>query len=141
MQNKIHSFTLTKDGEQVTFSKEPAAVVATLRNGRYTVTITREKSKRSLKQNALMWLWFNCIAEQTTTPVNIVHDYYCTQFLHHPIEWNGRSAPIVEGTKHLSEERMHDFLEKVKADALTDLGIQLPLPEDRFFEQFYQTYK
>ena len=58
---KVKSLILTKDGEQVSFDKEPAAIFSSLRNGRYVVTIVREKDRRSIEQNALMWLWFSCI--------------------------------------------------------------------------------
>jgi len=138
---KIHSFTLTKDGEQVTFSKEPAAVIAHLRNGRYNVTITRERQRRTLDQNALMWLWFTCIAQETGTPVQDVHDYYCSRMLTRTLTWNGKTQVIVEGTSKLSKERMTDFLGQVQADAASEFGITLPMPEDRYFEDFYQTYK
>ena len=37
-------------------------------------------------------------------------------------------------------EEMTEFLNKIQADAATELGITLPLPEDRFFEQFYQQF-
>ena len=74
---KTHSFTLTKNGEQVSYSKDPAAVIALLRNGTYTVTVTRSRDPRSLDQNSLMWLWFTCIEQETGTPRQDVHDYYC----------------------------------------------------------------
>ena len=137
---KVHTITLTKQGEQVSFSKEPAAVFAILRNGQYTVTITKAKEPRSLDQNALMWMWFDCISRETGTPQQDVHDYYCSKFLRRQIDWNGTSRTIVEGTSKLSKDRMTNFLDQVQADAKTEFGITLPLPEDKFFEEFYQTY-
>ena len=138
---KVHSFTLIKDGEQVSFSKPPAAVIQSLRNGRYTVTIAREKQPRSLDQNSLMWLWFTCVSDETGTPVQDVHDYYCAKFLRKQISWNGITRTIVEGTSKLSKERMTEFLNLVQADAATEFGITLPNPEDRYFEEFLQHYK
>ena len=138
---KVHSFTMTKDGEQVSFSKEPASVFQTLMNGQYTVTITRARQPRSLDQNALMWLWFTCISQETGTPIQDVHDYYCAKFLRKQIAWNGIIRTVVEGTSKLSKERMTNFLNQVQADAQTEFGITLPLPEDRYFEEFYQTFK
>lgn len=132
---------MTKDGEQVSFSKEPASVFQTLRNGQYTVTITRARQPRSLDQNALMWLWFTCISQETGTPIQDVHDYYCAKFLRKQIAWNGIIRTVVEGTSKLSKERMTNFLNQVQADAQTEFGITLPLPEDRYFEEFYQTFK
>ena len=37
-------------------------------------------------------------------------------------------------------DEMTEFLNKIKADAAMELGITLPLPEDRFFEQFYAQF-
>ena len=35
----------------------------------------------------------------------------------------------------LNTVQMTDFLNKVKADAATELGITLPLPEDRYYNE------
>jgi len=138
---KVHSFSITKQGDQVSYSKEPAAVLSLLRNGTYTVTITRAREPRSIDQNSLMWLWFTCIEQETGTMRQDVHDYYCKRFLTKDIEWNGSTEIVVRGTSRLSKEEMKWFLDNVQADALTEFGITLPLPEDRYFEEFYQTYK
>ena len=132
---------MTKNGEQVTFNMEPASVFSTLRNGRYIVTITKEKEPRSIEQNALMWLWFTCIERETGTPKQDVHDYYCKRFMRKTILWNDHIEVIVEGTSRLTKERMTEFLNQVQADAASEFGIRLPLPEDRYFEEFSQMYK
>jgi len=138
---KVHSFSLSKYGEQVTYSREPASVLSLLKNGRYTVTISPEKRPRSLDQNALMWLWFTCISSETGTPIQDVHDYYCSKFLRRLITWNGTTRTIVEGTSKLTKERMTTFMNYVKADALSEFGIRLPLPEDKYYDEFCQMYK
>lgn len=132
---------MTKQGEQVSFDIEPAAVFSSLRNGRYIITIAKEKEPRSLDQNALMWLWFTCIESETGTPRQDVHDYYCMRFLRREIVWNGSQRTIIEGTSKLTKDRMTTFLNEVQADAATEFGIRLPNPDDRFFEEFYNTYK
>ena len=141
MAAKTHTFSLVKDGEQVSFDREPASVFALLRNGKYTVTITRFREPRSLDQNALMWMWYDCISRETGTPMQDVHDYYCAKFLRKQIDWNGTNRTIVEGTSKLTKDRMTEFLNNVQADAQSEFGIRLPLPEDQYFEEFYQTYK
>ena len=138
---KVKTITLTKNGEQVSFDKEPAAIFAALANGRYTITIAREKEPRSIDQNSLTWLWFNCIETETGTPSQVVHDYYCSKFLRKRIVWMGTERWIVQGTSKLKKDAMSDFLNKVQADALTEMGIRLPDPEDMYYEAFYQTYK
>lgn len=88
-----------------------------------------------------MWMWFSCISDETQTPVQDVHDYYCAKFLRRKIDWNGVERTVVEGTRKLDKERMSAFLDNVQADALTELGIRLPRPEDLYFSEFYETYK
>ena len=134
------TFGFTKSGEQVTYDKEPAAIIQTLRNGRYVVTIAREKDPRSISQNSLMWLWFTCIASETGMSRNDVHDYYCSKFLARYIIWNGIPGTVIGGTRFLTKDKMTEFLNNVQADAASELGIILPLPEDIHFEQFYQEY-
>lgn len=141
MQTRVHTITLIKDGEQVSFNKEPAAIFSLLKNGRYTVTVAPEKSPRSTDQNALMWLWFTCISNETGTPIQVVHDYYCSKFLRRIVNWNGTDRTVVEGTSKLSKERMSVFMNNVQADALSEFGIRLPLPEDKYYEEFCATYK
>lgn len=138
---KARTLIMTKNGEQVTFDKEPASVFATLRNGRYVVSITKEREPRSIEQNALMWLWFTCIEQETGTPRQDVHDYYCRKFLRKNIIWNGRTEVVVEGTSKQSKERMTVFLNQVQADAATEFGITLPNPDDLYWQEFYNTYK
>lgn len=137
----MKTLTITKEQGTVRFDRDLDSVLSALRNGRYVMTIAREKEPRSISQNALMWLWFNCIATETGTPVQDVHDYYCARFLKMPVLFNGHSALVVKGTSKLDKVRMGKFLDDVQADASTELGITLPLPSDRGFETFFQTYK
>lgn len=138
---KAHTIQMTKNGEQVSFSKEPASVIAMLANGSYTVTIARKRTARSFDQNSLMWLWFTCIEDQTGTSRLDVHDYYCLKYLVRHAVINGRTEYVVGGTSKLSKGEMTAFLDKVRADATQEFGISLPLPEDRNFEMFLNEYR
>jgi hypothetical protein len=138
---KARTLIMTKNGEQVTFDKEPASVFATLRNGRYVVSIAKEREPRSIEQNALMWLWFTCIEQETGTPRQDVHDYYCRKFLRKNILFNGRTEVVAEGTSKQSKERMTVFLNQVQADAAMEFGITLPNPDDLYWQEFYNMYK
>lgn len=138
---RTHTITLTKNGEEVTYDKDLAAIVATLRNGQYTLTVAPKRQRRSLDQNALMWLWFECIATETGTPSQQVHDHYCKKFLRKTIEWNGQQEVVVQGTRKLDKESFTNFLDNVQADAAAEFGIRLPLPEDLYFDEFYHTYQ
>lgn len=112
-----------------------------LRNGRYKVVISRYNEKRSLDQNALMWMWFNCIEKETGTTKIDVHDYYCRMFLSRVVCINGVEREVAGGTSQLNTKQLSYFMDQVKADASTELGINLPLPEDRYYSQFINEYR
>ena len=141
MARKSHQILLTKNGDELIYDKEPAAVLSTLRNGKYDITITRVKEPRSLDQNSLMWMWFGCIEHETGTPQNDVHDYFCAKYLQKCVTLGRDTQSTHSRTRDLSKEEMTEFLNRIQADAATELGIRLPNPEDRYFEAFYQTYK
>lgn len=116
-------------------------LLSTLRNGEYVLTIKRRAVRRSLSQNALMWMWFACIADETGQDRHDIHAHYCWKFLSRPIEWNGTFEIVSGGTSNLSTEEMTDFLNRIQADAASELGITLPTPEDRAFESFFARYQ
>jgi hypothetical protein len=116
------------------------ALLSTLRNGVYTMIIKRQQEQRSIAQNDLMWMWFTCIERETGTPKDDVYMYYCKRFLCKVIEIGNHREKIYNTSSKLTMEEMTEFLNKIKADAATELGITLPLPEDRFFEQFYAQF-
>ena len=65
-----------------------------------------------------------------------MHDAYCLLFI--PKETpKGR---VAGSTSSLSLEQMKEFLDKVQADAASEYGIQLPNPEDQFFEALAEEY-
>ena len=131
---------LTKRDGRLAFSEEPAAVFDFLANGEYVITIKRSSTKRSIAQNDLMWMWFTCIEHETGTLKDDVYMYYCKRFLCKVIEIGGHQEKIYNTSSKLTLEEMTEFLNKIKVDAATELGITLPLPEDRFFEQFYAQF-
>lgn len=131
----------TKSAGQVTFNPPLEHVFATMRNGRYTLTIKRVQEQRSLPQNDLMWMWMTCIERETGTPKEDVYNYYCRRFLSRPVTINERTEWVYETSSKLTVERMTEFLNLIQADAATELGITLPTPEDRLFEYFYNEYR
>ena len=52
------------------------------------------------------------------------------------IQVGDRLERIYNTSSKLNTEQMTEFLNKIQADAAQELGITLPLPTDRFFEQF-----
>lgn len=116
-------------------------VLDTMPNGVRELALRRKQERRSPMQNRLMWLWLTCIADETGNDKQTVHDYYCTKYLVRETEFNGKPARVVIGTSGLDTETMTYFLNKVQADAASELGIRLPSPEDEAWEEFEEYYK
>lgn len=132
---------LTKAAGTLTFDTPLDYVLGTLRNGVYDISIKAVKERRSLPQNDLMWLWLTCIEIETGTPRDDVYAYYCKKFLARPVTIGGKTEWVVGSSSKLSKDAMTDFLNKIQADAASELGITLPSPEDRFFETFRNEYE
>jgi hypothetical protein len=132
--------TMKKEGERLVFDTELPYIFSTLANGTYHITIKKASQKRSIPQNDLMWMWLACIERETGTPKDDVYMYYCKKFLMKTISIGSRQERIYNTSSKLSSEEMTEFLNKIQADAAAELGITLPQPEDRFFEQFYAEY-
>jgi len=112
-----------------------------LRNGEYTVKIVRKTQPRTISQNSLMWMWYKCMEEATGQSKDDFHDYYKAKFLARQIVIGGRWVTVVGSTTELNTLQMTNYLEKVKADAATEFGISLPLPEDRNYQAFISEYR
>ena len=132
---------ITKENGVVRMDGHVDDLLSTLRNGEYVLTVKRKAVRRSLSQNALMWMWYACIEDETGQDRNDIHAHYCYKFLARPIEWNGQCEIVAGGTSSLSTEQMTEFLNKVQTDAATEFGITLPCPEDRAFDAFFARYK
>ena len=135
-----HTVILRKQEGRLTFSEELPYIFSLLTNGTYTVTVKRTTEKRTVSQNALMWMWFTYIERMTGTPKQDVHDYYTKRFLRRTVYYNGKAESVVGETKRLTTEQMTAFLNNVQADAETELGIKLPTPQDMYFEAFEAQY-
>lgn len=132
---------LTKRNGAVTMDKSFELMTSLLRNGEYTVKIVRKTQPRTISQNSLMWMWYKCMEEATGQRKEDFHDYYKTKFLSRQAAIGGRWLTIVGSTTDLNTLQMTSYLEKVKADAATEFGITLPLPEDRNYHDFVTEYR
>lgn len=137
----MKTITITKESGRIRMDGgDLDSIFRTMRNGVYTLTLKRKVTKRTLAQNDLMWLWFSCIEDETGTPKEDVHDVYCYKFLRKSVHFGDEMCFASGQTRNLSTDEMSLFLKRVQADAATELGIMLPSPEDRYFEQFYNQY-
>lgn len=130
--------TIRKEDGQVRVDTNLDYLFSTLRNGVYTLTIKRASEKRTIAQNDLMWMWLACIENETGTAKEDVYNHYCKKFLSKP---NPMGEGFINDTSsRLNTKQMTDFMKKIQADAASELGITLPVPEDRYFEDFYLQY-
>ena len=110
-------------------------------NGRYTLSLKKEVKKRTLDQNALLWMWIECISRETGQDSNDIHDYYCDLLLKRVIVINNSKRTVTGGTSKLNTAQFADFLNKMQADVGIEFGISLPTPADRHFEKFKDYYE
>lgn len=137
----MKSVLMEKRDGKVSLDTDLEFLFSTLRNGRYIISVKRASERRTIAQNDLMWSWFSCIEEETGTAKNDVYMYYCKKFLCKVISVGERMEKICQTSSMLNTAQMADFLKKIQADAAAELGIMLPIPEDRYFEDFYNKYK
>lgn len=134
----VLQMTKTRDG--VAWSRPLDYVTALLRNGVYDVTFTRHKESRSISQNALLWMWLACLEDATGMTRLDIYDAYCAMFLSRTVETPKGAVVTHTTSSHLSKEEFTTFLDRIAADA-AEMGVQLPRPEDMYFDQFMATYK
>jgi preprotein translocase subunit SecA len=79
-------------------------------------------------------------AKVTGTNKDDIYMYYCKKFLMKTIQVGEKLERIYNTSSKLNTEQMTQFLNNIQQDALHELGIRLPLPEDRFFEAFYSQF-
>lgn len=132
---------LTKRYGVVTMDKPFDYLCSLLRNGTYTVKITRKTEPRTISQNALMWLWYTCMEESTGTPKEDFHDYYKAKFLSRDVAMGNNWYRVTGSTTDLNTLEFSDYLKKVNADASAEFGISLPFPDDPYFSIFRENYK
>ena len=132
---------LIKEKGVVTLNKSFDFMCSQLRNGRYRLIIERYTEPRTLSQNALMWLWFTCIEQETGTEKNVVHKHYCRKFLSETAYFQGIEEEIVKGTAEMNTVQMPEFSNQVKIAGAADLGTILQVQEDRNYNEFVNEYK
>ena len=132
---------LTKRNGVVTLDKDFNLMCSLLRNGEYTLKIVRKTKPRTISQNSLMWMWYKCMEDSTGTPKEDFHDYYESKYLNRDVAIGKQLYRVLGSTSDLNTLQMTHYLEKVKADAATEFGIILPLPEDRYYQAFIAEYR
>lgn len=106
--------------------------IESLPNGQYTILFEKVGYVRTPSQNRLFWMWMAELEYWSGTPRKVWHDHYVALFI----------PPYKHGTSDLSVEAMKHFMNQVHADALTEWGVTLPLPDDSdMFYEFVDEFK
>ena len=131
---------IKKDGK-VSMDQSLEYLCSKLTNGVYELTIKRKTEPRTVAQNSLMWMWMECISQETGQPKQDIYDYYCSLFLARPVTIGNRQVMVKGSSSSLNTAQMTKFLNLIQADAASELGITLPLPTDRFYNDFIREYR
>lgn len=109
---------------------------------RFSVTVGLKREKRSFDQNRLYWLWLACITDETGNEKDELHKYFAGKFIGvKEVKVFDSIQTEVISTTTLNTKGFTDYLERVRAFAASELGITLPDPEDKYWEEFYDKYK
>ena len=93
--------------------------------------------KRTVNENDYLFgVVYKMIAEHTGQSVLEVHEGYKTLFnIEYSPDSKGYWALRLKSTTTFSTMSIMDYTEKVRADALVDLGINIPMPNEVFFNE------
>jgi hypothetical protein len=93
-----------------------------------SVTFSRPKSARSLKQNAYLWgVVYESIAEHTGMSTEDVHDWCRLEFLPRRfVTLAGKEKEIRKTTTQLSSREFGEYVDRVTAWAAQELGVTVP---------------
>ncbi len=95
--------------------------------GKYTVTLSDTKPRRSTNQNNYYWLYLGIIEEETGNLASDIHEYAKRKFLPPRfITVKGETIKVPGSTTKLTKTEFGEYLDKISAWS----GITLPNPED-----------
>ena len=113
------------------------------------ITVKKRKSKRSLSQNALYWVWMTMLGESIGHKKDSMHDVFKRLFLRDKLSplavvefveyLKAQEKDIEASTRKLTKAEMTEYLNKVDEQA-RNVGVTLPHPEDAGFWEFYEAY-
>jgi hypothetical protein len=118
------------------------AIEALELNGKvYKLQLTNKRAKRSVNQNSLMWLYLECISQETGHERDDLHLFFKEKFL----GWKkivifDEESVTLKGTSTLNTSEFTAYIDKIIIFAASELGITLPNPSDQYFDQFKDFY-
>jgi hypothetical protein len=122
-------------------TNQALALIQKLLNEGKRVSISEVKENRTLPQNKLMWLWLSCLEAETGNNKETLHEYFKEMFL--PLKSDivfNKEIIKRTSTTDLNTLEFKKYLDNIQLFA-SKQGIILPNPEDRYWNEFYETYK
>lgn len=107
----------------------------------WAVEVKRYREKRSNDQNELYWLWLACIEDETGNSKESLAELFKQKFLGFT-EQTVLGERVIEKltTTTLNTKEFTVYLEKIRVFAAMELGISLPDPEDKRYQDFKDKY-
>jgi hypothetical protein len=115
------------------------AMLKSSKNGQWEIAIG--KPKRNVDQNALLWMWLNCLFEHTGTIQKDLYKYYCEKFLIQHCTYNSDGKFVSGGTSTIKMNVFANLLTSIQSDAAVELDCQLPTRDDLNFADFQNQYE
>ena len=108
----------------------------------YEVEVSGRSFSRTTNQNRLYRLWLKCLSEELGYTTDELHQVMVEKFIGiKSQEIAGVTTKSLPSTTKLSKTQFREFLDKIQLFASVDLGVTLPNPEDRYWEQFENHYR
>jgi hypothetical protein len=103
--------------------------------------LSKRKKVRTVSQNRLERLWLACIEAETGNDSNELHDYFKQKWIEPREVIIFGEKKLIYSTRNLNTIQFKNFLDKMQVFANSELGIILPIPEDKNWDAFYETYR
>ncbi len=97
----------------------------------WEVTVKKKVKQRTLNQNSLYWQWVTIIGNHLGYFKDGMHEVLKTMFIDPELMVVNDIEFQVRSIKKLTTKQMSDYMDKVSLWANAEMGIFLPMPEDK----------
>lgn len=106
----------------------------------YFFECSEKKRIRTIPQNRLYRLWITCISFETGEDTDVLHDIFKKKWLEPEIVEKYGVKVERYTTTNLNTIQFKYFLDKIQTFANSELGIVLPNPDEKYWDEFYSFY-
>jgi len=103
------------------------SLIVSLDGKEIELTVGKKKDRRTLDQNAYLWVINTLISNETGMETDEVHTYLKERFApKRKITVKGTETIIPKGTSQFTKEEFSEYIERIKRFAAIELGIVIP---------------